>query len=113
MGLACLALSACGLLNWRARVTTDAEAQIRTELGDPSAQFSPVEVTGNSSTGQTCASVTVEPAGNAHRSTGRFIVYIDKTAGPFIEPSIGYFTVSQSQFDFAWQHDCVDEGYRG
>jgi hypothetical protein len=110
----CLALFACGKddPDWRAKAVADAENQIRAKLGDPAAQFANVGVTGDRHTGQTCGFVTAKPAASADGGTGRFIVYIDKTAGPFIEYSVGISTVSQEQFDFAWQHDCLDQGYK-
>ena len=111
---ACLALFACGKddPNWRAKTIADAETQIRAKLGDPAARFARVQVTGNQSTGQTCGFVTAQPAASANGGTGRFIVYIDKTAGPLIEYAVGISTVPQARFDFAWQHDCLDEGYK-
>lgn len=110
----CLALVACDKEDpqWRAKVIADAENQIRARLGDPAAQFERVQVTGNQSTGQTCGFVTAQPAASAEGGTGRFIVYIDKTAGPFIEYSVGIATIPQERFDFAWEHDCIDEGYK-
>ena len=114
LGGSLLALFACGKsdLDWQARVMADAENQIRARLGDPAATFAQVQVTGNQSAGQTCGFVTAKPAASANGGTGRFIVYIDKAAGPFIENSVGISTISQEQFDFQWQHDCLDEGYK-
>jgi hypothetical protein len=98
--------------DWRTKVIADAEAQVRTTLNDPAARFSQVQVTGNQNTGQTCGYVTANPPAAASGGTGRFIVYIDGSAGPYIEYSVGISTVSQEQFDFQWEHDCVDEGYK-
>ncbi|MDQ7250818.1 hypothetical protein [Dongia sedimenti] len=113
LGVALLVLFGCGgEADWRSKVIADAEAQIRARLGDPSAQFARVQVTGDSRSGQTCGIVTAKPAASAGGGTGRFIVYIDKGAGPFIEPSVGISTIAQAQFDFQWAHDCVGEGYR-
>lgn len=113
LGLGLLALVGCGQkADWKPKVISDAEAQIRARLADPAAQFAQVQVTGNSNTGQTCGLVTAKPPASADGGTGRFIVYIDKSAGPFIEQSVGIATISQEQFEFQWEHDCVDEGYR-
>lgn len=42
--LGCAGLSACGQRNWRAAAIADAEDQIRTNVNDPSAEFSDVQV---------------------------------------------------------------------
>jgi hypothetical protein len=107
------ALFACGRpVDWQPKVIADAEDQIRSRLADPAARFTQVQVTGNSTTGQTCGFVTGNPPAAASGGTGRFIVYIDKSAGPFVEQSVGISTISQPQFEFQWEHDCVDEGYK-
>jgi hypothetical protein len=108
-----LALSACDQPppDWRPKVIADAEDQMRARLGDPAAQFSKVQVTGDNATGQTCGFVTAKPPASVDGGTGRFIVYIDKGAGPFFERSIGIASISQAQFGFQWEHDCLDEGY--
>jgi len=108
------ALAACekDKPDWRQAVIADAEGQVRARLGDPGAEFSAVQVTGDSSSGQTCGIVHANPPAAAHGGSGRFIVYIDKAAGPFIELSVGIATISQPQFEFQWEHDCLDEGYR-
>lgn len=85
---------------------------MRARLGDPAAQFSKVQVTGDSRSGQTCGFVTATPAAAVSGGTGRFIVYIDKAAGPFFEYSIGISSIPQAQFDFQWEHDCLNEGYK-
>jgi hypothetical protein len=115
LGVSLLAVFGCGkgpAPDWKPKVVADAEAQIRATLGDPAAQFSQVQVTGDSSSGQTCGYVTANPPAAAKGGTGRFIVYIDKGAGPFIEQAVGISTISQPQFEFQWEHDCLDEGYR-
>jgi len=80
---------------------------MRAEVNDPSAQFSNIQVTGDQTTGQICGQVKAAGAWRA-----RFIVYIDGTAGPFVESSRGMHAVSQQRFDFAWQNDCLKEGYK-
>jgi hypothetical protein len=102
-------LAACGQQDWRAQAITDAQQKIRDDVGDQSAQFSRVQVTGDSSTGQTCGFVTVK-RGDAGDQTTRFIVYIDNTAGPYIEGNIGTHPVGN--FENAWQADCLSEGYK-
>jgi hypothetical protein len=112
-----VSLVACGKSSpepdWRLKVIADAENKIRTRLGDPAAEFSRVQVTGDQTSGQTCGYVTAKPRAAANGGTGRFIVYIDGGPGyPPIEYSVGISTVSQAQFDFWWDHDCVGEGYK-
>ena len=113
-----LALAACDgsggkdASDWRAKAIADAEAQIRSRLNDPAARFVRVQLTGDQASGQTCGHVTARPPAGAGGGTGRFIVYIDKSAGPFIEYTVGISTIAQPQFEFQWEHDCVDEGYR-
>jgi hypothetical protein len=102
-------LAGCNPGDWRQDAVEKAEAKMRTELSDPSAIFSRVEVTGNSRTGQTCGYVEAE-AGPSVNERGRFIVYIDG-AGPFVEHDMGRKAMSQDRFDFAWQYDCIKEGY--
>ena len=115
LGLSLLALSACGdegdKPDWRLKVIADAEAEIRSRLGDPAARFTRVQVTGDQTTGQTCGYVTAKPPASVSGGTGRFIVYVSHDAGPFIEYSVGISTITQAQFDFQWLHDCLDEGY--
>lgn len=106
------ALIACSRGNWKARVIANAEEQIRADVHDRSARFLGVQVTGDSSTGQTCGAVKAKlPDGGLDRSR-RFIVYIDETAGPYIESEKGPHALSQEDFDRAWQYDCLNEGYR-
>jgi hypothetical protein len=113
LGAGLPALFACGdKPDWKPGVLADAEAQIRARLADPAAQFARVQVTGDQTSGQTCGFVTAHPPASASGGTGRFIVYIDKGAGPFIEQSVGISTISQPQFEFQWEHDCLDEGYK-
>jgi hypothetical protein len=104
------AVAACGPVgtpaDWRAQQTAAAEAKIRADVGDPDAQFAKVQVTGDDKTGQICGEV--QPAHNAAR---RFIVYIDATAGPYVEAGGGHVAIGQDAFDSAWQNDCVAEGY--
>ena len=104
------AVTACGpsgqVGDWRSQQIAAAEAKIRADVGDPSAQFSKVQLTGDDKTGQTCGEV--QPAHNGSR---RFIVYIDATAGPYIEGGAGGAPIGQDAFDSAWQNDCLAEGY--
>lgn len=76
------------------------------DVGDPAAQFAKVQVTGDDKTGQICGEV--QPAHNAAR---RFIVYIDATAGPYVEAGGGHVAIAQDAFDSVWRNDCVAEGY--
>jgi len=101
----CLGLAGCAPGDWRAEATAQAEAKVRAEISDPSAQFSRVQVTGDDRTGQTCGFVAA--AGQAVR----FIVYIDGTAGPYVEAGAGQHPIAQDDFNRAWQSDCVSEGY--
>ena len=110
--LALLLFGCGGDADWQSKVIADAEAQIRAKLGDPAARFARVQVTGDRTSGQSCGFVTANPRASASGGSGRFIVYIDNAAGPFIEYSVGISTISQPQFEFQWEHDCLDEGYR-
>lgn len=103
---------ACSKQDWRAQAITNAEKKVRIEINYPAAEFSGVQVTGNSTTGQTCGYITVKTGYAQLKKTVRFIVYIDGTAGPFIEAGLGAYPVLQQRFDFAWQYDCLKEGYK-
>lgn len=110
--LACLAACSSGAADWRGPVIARAEEAIRGIVQDPHAGFTRVQVTGDNKTGQTCGYLTApRPGGVA--ATERFIVYIDNTAGPFIEPGLIDTDMSQQDFENAWQADCVREGYAG
>lgn len=109
---ACVGLAACNGQDWRTQAAASAEDKVRAEVNDSAARFSRVQVTGNSTTGQTCGYVTVKAGYAGLDNTARFIVYIDGTAGPFVESSRGMHAVSQQRFDFAWQNDCLKEGYK-
>src|SRR4051812_38685719 len=91
-----LALVACDKdqPDWRPQAIADAEAQVRSRLGDPAAQFTKVQMTGDRTTGQTCGTVTAKPAASVGGGTGRFIVYIDNAAHPYIEYSVGIAIIS-------------------
>ncbi|HEX7886987.1 MAG TPA: hypothetical protein VF474_13505 [Phenylobacterium sp.] len=101
-----LAMTACEAPDWRAQQIARAVEKIRSEVGEPSAQFSKLQLTGDQNTGQTCGVVQ-----EAHNAPARFIVYIDGTAGPYIEGGGGAEYLNQDRFDFVWQNDCVAEGY--
>ena len=104
-------LSACtGSGDWRGDAIAAAEAKMCDLINDPAATFSHVDLTGDSATGQTCGVIIVKVG--IYTKEARFIVYIDNTAGPFVEPGLGQ-TMSQADFDWAWQNDCVNEGYKG
>ncbi|TPK57746.1 hypothetical protein FJ546_25815 [Mesorhizobium sp. B2-4-19] len=103
-------LSACtGSGDWRAGAISAAEGKMRDLISDASATFSHVQLTGDSSTGQTCGVITAKVG--AFTKEARFIVYIDNTAGPFVEPGMGQ-SMSRADFDWAWQNDCLNEGYK-
>ncbi|HEY1837991.1 MAG: hypothetical protein WBQ17_15005 [Rhizomicrobium sp.] len=108
----CVCLAACSQQDWRAQAIANAEQNIKDDVGDPSAQFSRVQVTGDDSTGQTCGFVTAKSSGNAPAQATRFIVYIDNTAGPYVESGIGTHPLTSSDFENAWQSDCLREGYK-
>lgn len=103
-------LSACsGSGDWRADAIAGAEGKMRGLISDASATFSHVQLTGDSSTGQTCGVITAKVG--AFTKEARFIVYIDNTAGPFVEPGMGQ-SMSRADFDWAWWNDCLNEGYK-
>jgi len=107
---AAAALAGCQGQDWRAQATAKAEDQMRQVLSDPAAQFSRVQVTGDNATGQTCGFVSAK-GGDGLSHVARFIDYIDQSAGPYVEGGLGKAPLSQSDFDRAWQGDCVSEGY--
>jgi len=92
--------------DWRSQQIASAEAKIRTDVGDPAAEFAKVQVTGDDKTGQICGEV--QPA---HNASSRFIVYIDGTAGPWVDQGAGRVPIGRDAFESAWQNDCVAEGY--
>jgi hypothetical protein len=110
--IACVPLIACNAPDWRPAAIADAEGKVRQEISDPAAQFTRVQITGDSKTGQTCGYTTANVGAFGMQHTLRFIVYIDATAGPFVEAGMGQHPVSQQDFDRDWQSDCVNEGYR-
>ena len=97
--------------DWRAKAMEEAEATVRSEIGDPAARFSQVQVTGDGAHGQTCGMVSATDAGGAY-TDARFIVYIDKGGGPWIDAH-GRAPISSDQFNFQWNADCVGEGWTG
>lgn len=107
-GLAVLA--ACTAKDWRAEAIANAEDAMRTQVSDPAAAFTHVQITGDSSSGQTCGFVTAKVG--TLKKGARFIVYIDGTAGPFVEAGMGRQPMSKDDFDWAWQNDCLKEGYK-
>ena len=110
LALAVVALASCQRGDWQAEAIAAAEDEMRADVKDPSAQFSRVQVTGDDATGQTCGSITAKAGGRQKR--GRFIVYIDGTAGPFVQSGLGSQFMSPEDFAWAWQNDCLNEGYK-
>src|SRR5437763_12832414 len=86
--------------DWRSQQIAAAEVKIRADVGDPAAQFARVQVTGDDKTGQICGEVRP-----GHNGSRRFIVYIDATAGPYVEQGAGSVSIGQDAFDSAWQND--------
>jgi hypothetical protein len=109
--LACMAVSACGQQDWRAQTIAQAEAKMRQETTDPAAQFARVQVTGDDKTGQTCGYVSARFATDGLNHTARFIVYIDNSAGPYVDGALGRQALSSEDFEQAWRSDCIKEGY--
>ena len=109
--LLCTLLTACNGSSgdWRADAIASAEAKMRGLINNPDATFSHVQLTGDSKTGQTCGDI-ISKVG-IFTKEARFIVYIDNSAGPFVEPGLGQ-SMSQADFDWAWKNDCVGEGYK-
>ncbi|TPK83456.1 MULTISPECIES: hypothetical protein [unclassified Mesorhizobium] len=108
--LLCGLLAACNGGDWRANAISAAEDKMRVEVNDSSATFSHIQLTGDSSSGQTCGVVRAK-AGSGWKNV-RFIVYIDNTAGPYVEAGLGRQSMSRPDFDWAWQNDCLNEGYK-
>jgi hypothetical protein len=102
-------LAACSgaAMDWRAQSIDKAETKMRAEVGDAAATFSEVQVTGDRQTGQICGKVK-----SANAEPARFVVYIDGTAGPFMEGGRGKTFLTPNQFDFSWRADCLNEGYK-
>ena len=99
------ALSRGGLGDWRQAGIREAEQRMRTELGDPGAKFIEEQLTGDQRTGQTCGRV-ITSAG----ASERFIVYIDDRDS-LIDGGLSRKTLSQADFEDAWQRDCLRRGY--
>ena len=100
--------------DWRARAMNDAEAMVRDQIKDPSAQFSRVQFTGDSQSGQTCGYVARKTADGGVVSM-RFIAFIDGGGGqnPFIDdPSMPY-PINKDDFELNWREQCVGLGYNG
>ena len=108
---ACLALVGCQQADWRPQAIAQAETKMREQVSDPAAQFSHVQLTGDDKTGQTCGTITAVLGPDRLSRSERFIVYIDNTAGPYIEGGFDNPPLSQANFDRAWQGDCLNEGY--
>jgi hypothetical protein len=107
-----LALVGCQPRDWRAQQIAAAEDKIRALVKDPKAEFSHVQLTGDEATGQSCGRVRVTNGSATYATPMRFIVYIDNTAGPFIEGGLGGESMSEDEFASYWEADCVREGYR-
>lgn len=86
--------------------------KMRDYLEDPDLRFFAAQVVGDSSSGQICGRVFGKSVSNGTGAPARFIVYIDGTAGPWIEDQIGQHKISDDRFEFAWANDCVGEGWR-
>ena len=115
---------ACGLLlavlvlatgchsDWRARAINDAEALVRSKVGDPALQFRHVQFTGDERSGQTCGYFVMNSADGGEETT-RFIVWVDGGGGqtPWIDDSSAPYPTDKSDFGLNWQSQCVDLGY--
>jgi hypothetical protein len=97
--------------DWRSQTIERAETQMRAAVTDPTAQFWRVQVTGDDQSGQTCGFITKKNSTDGPGGTERFIVYIDQSAGPYIEGALGKQTMSEEAFSRAWENDCITEGY--
>ena len=90
-----IGLAACTPKDWRAEAIANAQDTIRAQVNDPAAEFSHLQITGDSSSGQTCGFVTAKVG--ALTKGARFIVYIDG-AGPFVEAGMGRTLMSKARF---------------
>jgi len=104
-----IGFAGCTAKDWRAEAIANAQDTIRAQVNDPAAEFSHLQITGDSSSGQTCGFVTAKVG--TLKKGARFIVYIDG-AGPFVEAGMGRTLMSKADFDWAWQNDCLKEGYK-
>jgi hypothetical protein len=116
---AALGLTACGGASggasggdgdWRSQTIERAETQMRAAVSDPTAQFWRVQVTGDDQSGQTCGFITKKNSPDGPGGTERFIVYIDQSAGPYIEGTLGKQVMSEEAFSRAWENDCISDG---
>jgi hypothetical protein len=108
----CACVKAGAPADWRADAIAHAEDQVRGLVSDPSAPFSRVQVTGDDKTGQTCGYVSAKGGPDGSVYTVRFIVYIDHSAGPFVDPALIPGPLSSRAFEGAWRSDCLKEGYQ-
>jgi len=90
---------------WRQSGIVAAEQRLRGELGDPGAKFTEEQLTGDKISGQTCGRVETSSG-----TSERFIVYIDDRE-PLVDGGLNRKTLSQADFEDAWQRDCVRQGY--
>ncbi len=106
-----IALAGCGS-DWRAKAMNDAEALMRQQLDNPKLQFAHVQVTGDSSTGQTCGYYETPNAFGSTDGT-RFIVFIDGAGGqnPYIDDPSAPFPRNKDDFELNWKTQCLDLGY--
>jgi len=98
--------------DWRARAVSDAETLVRQQFNDPSLKFAHVQVTGDSSSGQTCGYYERSSPGGGVDTT-RFIVFIDGSGGenPYIDDPSAPYPRDKSDFALNWRTQCVDLGY--
>ena len=111
---ALMSLSSCGsptpTVDWRAAATQAATDAIGSDLGNIDPKYFDVRFVGDDKSGQTCGKVMGKGV-SVMGLPARFIVYIDKTAGPYVEGQRGLHTVDDERFDYLWQMDCVNEGW--
>lgn len=98
--------------DWRAKAMSDAEILVRQQLDNPSIKFAHVQVTGDSSTGQTCGYYEKSDPGGGI-DTIRFIAFIDGAGGenPYIDDPSAPYPTNKSDFALNWRTQCLDLGY--
>lgn len=108
-----LLLAACGNVpeDWRIKAVENGKQAIISELGNTGLRFSEVQVVGDDKTGQICGKVSGPGISTNTGAAARFVVYIDGTAGPWIESDLNRAGITVERFYFAWDNDCVKEGW--
>jgi len=104
--------SGCHHEDWQTQAINNAKELVREQLKGPTVQFSRVQFTGDSRSGQTCGYLERKTADGGAVDT-RFIVFIDGGGGqnPFIDDPSAPYPINKDDFALNWQTQCVELGY--